>query len=161
MRFIVYALTQDKDFLVPYRLARASLGPEIQKFLLLTQDNVTQQNRMKQVQASSAQWLRYSNEVIESTRQGHGPMPWSVLGKKIIDSVLANLEEIVKTESVLKQSRIEDSRTSRVSGMGLGLYIVRLIVESHGGVVSAESEEGRGSTFTVRVPLSEVQTRAA
>jgi signal transduction histidine kinase len=41
-----------------------------------------------------------------------------------------------------------------VSGMGLGLHIVREIVERHGGEVSVTSEEGIGSRFTVRLPKS-------
>jgi signal transduction histidine kinase len=40
------------------------------------------------------------------------------------------------------------------SGMGLGLYIVKRIVESHVGTVRLESERGRGSRFIVELPLS-------
>ncbi len=48
----------------------------------------------------------------------------------------------------------ERTRASRrKKGVGLGLYIVRRIVESHGGSISVRSEVDRGSTFTVRLPL--------
>ncbi len=43
-------------------------------------------------------------------------------------------------------------RDSRIPGSGLGLAIVKHIVQAHGGRVSAASEVGAGSTFTVRLP---------
>ena len=39
------------------------------------------------------------------------------------------------------------------SGLGLGLFIAREIVTAHGGTITAESAEGAGALFTIRLPL--------
>jgi PAS domain S-box-containing protein len=57
--------------------------------------------------------------------------------------------------------QLDSSTTRSVGGLGLGLAIVRHIVELHGGDVAAESEgKGRGATFTVTLPLKAVRENA-
>jgi PAS domain S-box-containing protein len=54
------------------------------------------------------------------------------------------------------------STTRRHGGLGLGLSIVKHLIEQHGGIVRADSEgEGRGATFTLELPLAKGQTPAA
>jgi len=43
--------------------------------------------------------------------------------------------------------------TTRAKGMGMGLPICKKFVEAHGGSIQVESEEGKGSTFTVKLPI--------
>ncbi|HET6314128.1 MAG TPA: HAMP domain-containing sensor histidine kinase, partial [Chloroflexia bacterium] len=43
--------------------------------------------------------------------------------------------------------------TGRIRGTGIGLAVVRQVVEQHGGTIAVESREGEGSAFTIELPL--------
>jgi signal transduction histidine kinase len=49
--------------------------------------------------------------------------------------------------------RTREVREAAIQGVGIGLTIVKTIVEAHGGAISVSSEPGKGSTFSVRLPL--------
>jgi signal transduction histidine kinase len=49
--------------------------------------------------------------------------------------------------------RVERDDIRNIPGTGLGLYLVKHLVELHGGTISCESEPGKGSAFTVRLPV--------
>jgi signal transduction histidine kinase len=46
------------------------------------------------------------------------------------------------------------SNVSGIVGTGIGLYLVKMVVQLHGGEIAVDSREGTGSRFTVRLPLT-------
>src|SRR5262249_19416533 len=47
------------------------------------------------------------------------------------------------------------SNVSGIVGTGMGLYLVKMVVDLHGGSIKVQSEEGEGSRFTVRLPIND------
>ena len=56
--------------------------------------------------------------------------------------------------TIFEPFRRTGSLRSAVAGTGLGLYVVRRLVEAHAGSVAVTSMEGAGTIFTVRLPLA-------
>jgi len=50
--------------------------------------------------------------------------------------------------------RTSNAVERRIPGTGLGLYIVRSLVQAHGGVITLRSVAGEGSTFRVELPTA-------
>jgi len=52
-------------------------------------------------------------------------------------------------------SRASNARRAKIAGTGIGLFIVKMIVERHGGTIAVQSAVGEGSTFTASLPTLE------
>ncbi len=93
--------------------------------------------------------IKYSNEggLVNVTAKVNGDF----VDISIIDHGIGMPESVV-SQLFQKFYRSHRSRET-VAGSGIGLYISKAIVESHGGKISVRSEDGHGSTFTVSLPI--------
>ncbi|WP_226087081.1 ATP-binding protein [Mesobacillus sp. S13] len=57
--------------------------------------------------------------------------------------------------------RVDNSDRRAIGGTGLGLAIVKEIIQDHGGEIRVKSQFGKGSTFTISLPVSDCQTDLA
>jgi PAS domain S-box-containing protein len=91
--------------------------------------------------------------------------PWTGRSSPLVDSEFAEFLEISVTDSGIgisaegleklfqPFSQIDSGLARKFEGTGLGLAMVKLLVELHGGAVAVESAVGEGSCFTVWLPL--------
>jgi signal transduction histidine kinase len=70
---------------------------------------------------------------------------------RVSDTGMGMTEE-EQAEAFTKFFRAGAVRNSTIPGVGLGLPISKAIVEAHGGTITLQSEPGRGTTFTVKMP---------
>ena len=59
------------------------------------------------------------------------------------------------SKEFMERSLFRPFKTTKKQGMGIGLFQSKMIIEAHGGRIEVESEEGKGSTFSVFLPVGE------
>ena len=88
---------------------------------------------------------------------GKGQVGWVKVednGPGIPDEALPHLfDRFFRVDEVRSQNQPSDESGDRPTGSGLGLSIVQWIAKAHGGEVSVSSEIGKGTTFTVSLPI--------
>ena len=55
----------------------------------------------------------------------------------------------------MKFFRTKNVKSSQIKGSGLGLYLAKYFTELHKGRIFVESNDGKGSTFTVELPMEQ------
>jgi signal transduction histidine kinase len=96
----------------------------------------------------------FTNLVVNAIEHAGGEVTVTVAerGRGFAVSVRDNGRGISSRELRRLFKPFERGRTAEARGAGLGLAITLGLVELHGGTLSANSEEGRGSTFTATIP---------
>ncbi len=87
-------------------------------------------------------------QIIVRTRSNKGGIFLSVEDKGI------GMSKAVQNRVFERFYRETTGNIHNVKGFGLGLHYVKAITDAHGGTVTVESEEGKGSTFTVFLPFN-------
>ncbi|BAY40662.1 multi-sensor hybrid histidine kinase [Nostoc sp. NIES-2111] len=126
---------------------------ELQTQLAHVEPILGDQNRLQQIA-----WNLLSNAVKFTPEGGRVEVYLKQTGS-VVELLVRDTGVGIKAEflpHVFERFRQADGSTTRkFGGLGLGLAIVRHLVELHGGTVQADSEgEGKGATFSVKLPVT-------
>ncbi len=119
-------------------------GPEEDVFILAEQ--ITIQEVINNLISNSINYTDIGGHVIVKLELNEE----KVITKVIDDGI--GIPQANQPYLFTKFYRVRSGLNSGSGGTGLGLFIAKSIVEMHGGSISVESEEGKGSTFTVILP---------
>lgn len=139
--------------------ARRELSPERLVALWVPDEPVFIQaadNRIRQV---------FSNLLDNAIKHSPASSPVAVRMELEADAVVVHVSDegpgLPPGELERVFERFVRGRGTTVQGTGLGLHICRQIVEAHHGQIWAESADGRGATFSVRLPLVSASSAGA
>lgn len=96
--------------------------------------------------------VRYSPE---HTRVGVGLRERDGMAQITVTDQGPGISETEQDRIFERFYRVDSARSRQTGGTGLGLSIVKHVMAQHGGEVSVWSQPGRGSTFTLQIPLME------
>jgi PAS domain S-box-containing protein len=138
-----------EDFQIVAAEAQVTLRAEIPDHLPAVQHNTTYLRRvLDNLLGNAVKFTAEGGEIDVRVRQGEDEVVLEVsdTGIGIAPDQLGRVFE--------RFYQVDGSARRRYGGVGLGLSLVKDLVEAYEGTVSVESEVGRGTTFAIRLPLS-------
>jgi len=115
-------------------------------------------NAIKYSPAGSGQWVR-AETGMSPVVAGSPAQAWvriSDNGPGIAQEHLPHLfDRFYRVDSARSHNPDEEEHADQIPGSGLGLSIVKWIAEVHGGCARVQSQPGEGTSFEVKIPLSE------
>ena len=102
------------------------------------------------------QWIRVITNLVQNALQsipkGKTPQIEIQLTSKSNQTIISIMDNGSGIPSEIKDKIFEPRFTTKTSGMGLGLGIVKNIIESHNGSIDYISKIDKGTTFTIIIP---------
>jgi CHASE3 domain sensor protein len=170
-----YVITGQQQFLEPFRDARVRLDPEARELRRLVKDDPDQRPRAVAIEREATAYLRDWAIPLVDTATHSLPRSRARVatggGKRRVDEIRPRFRTLVRAEELDTRARGAHADVAAfraiaiaiaaggfafaeqaIPGTGLGLTIVKALVEAHGGRISVESVEGSGTTFRIDLP---------
>ncbi|MEW6020748.1 MAG: response regulator [Pseudomonadota bacterium] len=130
-----YLLTGDESFLGPYVVSKPKVEAELESLVRMVNDNDSQTTRLNRVRAAHAEWVKYTDEMIERRRRNEDVVDSvkSGRGKILTDDMRAQFAAFIAMERTLLQTRNEDARS--VTTWSVGFYLLFTLIV--GGMMAA------------------------
>lgn len=130
-----YLLTGDESFLGPYVVSKPKVEAELESLVRMVSDNDSQTTRLNRVRAAHAEWVKYTDEMIERRRRNEDVLESvkSGRGKILTDDMRAQFAAFTAMERTLLQTRNEDARS--VTTWSVGFYLLFTLIV--GGMMAA------------------------
>ena len=162
-----YLLSGDPRYLEPYRSGQAQIAPALDRLARLTQDNSSQQQRVKDLETLRRRWSADAGAAIARRQRLAAvrlPSAENNQGKQLMDAARTQFTALIEEEEDLRRVRREDARGSARTAIGTALLAALigggLLALSARSQLRRLSEEFAESTATTRRQAQAIQDGA-
>ena len=108
-----YVISGDESFLAPYTVAKPKVAVEMDALLRLVSDSQAQADRLNRVRGAHAEWLKFTEDMIERRRDKQDVVAsiMSGRGKSLTDDMRAQFAAFANNENALLVERNQDARS--------------------------------------------------